>query len=85
MPFGIRPSNVRVCHFTTRASRRAAKLSADGNRWQVSSRSFLLLLVHSQDHNRGLETNRIRCRMKYSDSRLNFEQEHEYEQEQEQE
>ena len=23
MPYGIRPSNVRVCHFTTRASRDA--------------------------------------------------------------
>ena len=44
MPFGIRPSNVRVCHSTTRASR-GSKLSADGSGWQVSNVFFLLLLV----------------------------------------
>ena len=43
MPFGIRPSNVRVCHSTTRASR-GSKLSADGNRWQVFNVLFLLVL-----------------------------------------
>ena len=43
MPFGIRPSNVRVCHFTTRASR-GSKLSADDKRWQVSTVIFLLML-----------------------------------------
>ncbi len=44
MPFGIRPSNVRVCHSTTRASR-GSKLSADGNGWQVSFLFLLLLLL----------------------------------------
>ncbi len=44
MPFGIRPSNVRVCHSTTRASW-TVKLSADGKNWQVSSIFFLLMLV----------------------------------------
>ena len=43
MPFGIRPSNVRVCHSTTRASR-GSKLSADGSGWQVSSIFFLVVL-----------------------------------------
>jgi len=44
MPFGIRPSNVRVCHSTTRASR-TVKLSADRKDWQVSSIFFLLMLM----------------------------------------
>src|SRR5207248_8063669 len=47
---------------TTRASR-GSKLSADGNGWQVSSVVFLLMLLLMLD--RGLETNRILCRMKY--------------------
>ena len=43
MPLGIRPSNVRVCHSTTRASLvRGSKLSAVRGGWQVS---FLLLLM----------------------------------------
>jgi hypothetical protein len=45
MPFGIRPSNVRVCHSTTRALLvRASKLSAVHGGWQVSF-LFLLMLV----------------------------------------
>jgi hypothetical protein len=42
MPFGIRPSNVRVCHSTTRASVIASveKLPADSCDWQVSIAVF---------------------------------------------
>jgi hypothetical protein len=44
MPFGIRPSNVRVCHSTTRALLvRASKLSAARTGWQVTFQ-FLLML-----------------------------------------
>jgi hypothetical protein len=42
MPFGIRPSNVRVCHSTTRALCASVKLSADGNGLQVA---LLLVLI----------------------------------------
>src|SRR5947209_19500969 len=37
MPFGIRPSNVRVCHSTTRAIERVkrAKFAAEPEAWQV--------------------------------------------------
>jgi predicted metal-dependent phosphoesterase TrpH len=37
MPFGIRPSNVRVCHSTTRALWATVKLSADDNGLQVAA------------------------------------------------
>src|SRR6266436_717463 len=38
MPFGIRPSNVRVCHSTTRASEcvKRAKFAAEPTSWQVA-------------------------------------------------
>ena len=42
MPFGIRPSNVRVCHSTTRALCASVKLSADGSGLQVA---LLLVLI----------------------------------------
>jgi hypothetical protein len=43
MPFGIRPSNVRVCHSTTRALLAGApKFSVLRTGWQVS---FLVVLV----------------------------------------
>jgi hypothetical protein len=46
MPFGIRPSNVRVCHSTTRALlARAPKLSAVRSSWQVSFLFVLMLLL----------------------------------------
>ena len=47
MPFGIRPSNVRVCHSTTRAFERVkrAKFAAEGAVWQVSFGNLLLVLV----------------------------------------
>ena len=45
MPFGIRPSNVRVCHSTTRALCASVKLSADHNRLQVVLVLWFMLLV----------------------------------------
>ena len=45
MPFGIRPSNVRVCHSTTRALCASVKLSADDNRLQVVLVLWFMLLV----------------------------------------
>jgi hypothetical protein len=35
MPCGIRPSNVRVCHFTTRAGREAR---IEDGRWKMAAR-----------------------------------------------
>jgi hypothetical protein len=41
MPFGIRPSNVRVCHFTTRAERR--KIESGREESKVVFRNILPL------------------------------------------
>jgi hypothetical protein len=72
MPFGIRPSNVRVCHSTTRALLvRASKLSAVHSGWQVSFLFVILLVLLIV-----IET-RIPC-----GSRLSFEHEHDHERKQ---
>src|SRR3984893_10561044 len=47
MPFGIRPSNVRVCHSTTRAFEcvKRAEFAAEPAPWQVS---FGVTLAHAR-------------------------------------
>jgi hypothetical protein len=45
MPFGIRPSNVRVCHSTTRALCASVKLSADHKGLQVTRVLWFMLLL----------------------------------------
>src|SRR5262249_43212051 len=63
MPFGIRPSNVRVCHSTTRAIRRIS-----GKTFRRAQRLASLLSTPNRDRNSNP------C-----DSRLSFDHEHEYE------
>ena len=47
MPFGIRPSNVRVCHSTTRAYRASINLSVYGKDLQVAL-VFVALVISWQ-------------------------------------
>jgi hypothetical protein len=71
MPFGIRPSNVRVCHSTTRALC-APKLSADGNGLQVALLLLIVILIviviKRNEHNDELQC----ANMKSPDQGLKF-------------
>ena len=45
MPFGIRPSNVRVCHSTTRAFEFGMRQKSSFNLRLLATRPLLLLMI----------------------------------------
>ena len=61
MPFGIRPSNVCVCHSTTRAWCVSIKLSADDNRLQVALLVSLMRVLIVIKRNESIMSSNLRA------------------------